>query len=144
MLPRRADQGQQACRDAPRQAGLVLGKSLRRRRHGLPGCEISQQAAECGRQRLRRPRSIRGFDQGMGGAEARDDFTKIEVMRAGDDGAAKPRRFQRVLAAMRHQRPTNQRDARQAIEKPQFAKRISDINRNARPGILPRAAPCDG
>lgn len=141
MLPRVAEQEQQACGDAPRQAGLVLGKCLRRPRHGLSGCGISQQARDIYGKRLRRPWPIRGFHQAMGSAEPCDDFTEIEVMRAGDDGAAKPRRFQRVLPAMRHQGPANQRDARQAIEKPQFAKGISDINRNAWPGILPRAAP---
>ena len=118
MLPRRADQGQQACRDAPRQAGLVLGKCRRRPSHGLPRRRISQDARNVSSQGFRRTCPIRGFDQGMGSAQPRDDFTKIEVMWTNQDGAAKPGRFQRVLAPMRHQGTANQRNPRQAIESP--------------------------
>jgi hypothetical protein len=42
MLPRRADQGQQACRDAFWQASFILGERGRRPSHGLPGGWVGQ------------------------------------------------------------------------------------------------------
>jgi hypothetical protein len=42
MLPRRADQGQQACRDAFWQASFILGERRCRPSHGLPGGWVGQ------------------------------------------------------------------------------------------------------
>jgi hypothetical protein len=124
-----------------RQRGIAGAMTQRGEAAAQEAIGLRQQARDMGGQRLRRARPIRGFHQAMGSAQPRDDFAEIEVMRAGDDGAAKPRGFQRVLPTMRHQRPANQRNPCQTIEQPQFAKRISDINRHLCPGFLPCAAP---
>lgn len=97
ILPRRADQGQQACRNALRQIRLVLGQPCRCPRHALPRRGIGQKARGLRGQACCGIRPIWGFNQGISLAQPGDDFAEIKVMRADQDGAAKPRGFQRVL-----------------------------------------------
>src|SRR5262245_50591981 len=56
------------------------------------------------------------------------DLGEIVRMRPGDDAGAELDRFDRVLPAMRHQRAANEGECGKAIEKAEFADRVTDID----------------
>ena len=63
----------------------------------------------------------------IGRVDAADDLLEVPGMRAEQDRAAEPRRFQRILPAMRHQRPADEGERRQAVEQAELADRIGDV-----------------
>ena len=56
------------------------------------------------------------------------DVGEIEHMRAVHDRGAELDRLDRILPAMRHQRAAHEHDRRQAIEQPEFAHGVGDID----------------